>query len=213
VNTNEIFQIVISVALVVVFIVQLGTLFAIYKLVKKLMGIADTVQTRTDPILEQTRQILVTAKPIIEKAQEASQQLAPILERTQELLATARDTTVMVRDTTASLKIEAEACMAAVSATTQEVSRLTTEQAQELSSLVNDTSNKLRRQVDTYHQVATRTALRIDDTAAIVQRDVLRPVGEISAILNAVRVFLEVLFAQEGKQPVHQVYQDEEMFI
>lgn len=212
-TTNEIFQIVISAAVVVIFIVQLVTLFAIYRLVGKLMSVADTVQHRTDPIIEQTKQLLTTAKPIIEKAQEASHQLAPVLERTQELLATARDTTALVKDTTAKLKVEAEACMAAVSATTQEISRLTAEQAGEVSALVSDTSDKLRRQVDTYHQVATRTALRIDDTAAIVQRDVLRPVGEISAILNAVRVFLEVLFAQEGKQQIHQAYQDEEMFI
>lgn len=212
-TTNEIFQIVISAAVVIIFIVQLVTLFAIYRLVGKLMSVADTVQRRTDPIIEQTKQLLTTAKPIIEKAQEASHQLAPVLERTQELLATARDTTLLVKDTTARLKGEAEACMSAVSATTQEVSRLTAEQARDISALVSETSDKLRSQVDTYHSVATRTALRIDDTAAIVQRDVLRPVGEISAILNAVRVFLEVLFAQEGKQQIHQAYQDEEMFI
>jgi uncharacterized protein YoxC len=214
VTANEVFQIVISVALVIVFIVQLGTLFAIYRLVVKVTGLMETVQSKTEPLIEQTRGLLAAAKPILERTQTASQSLAPLAERTQELLVVARDTMTLVKETTASLKVEAEACIAAVSATTREVARLTGEQAQELSDLVGETSERLRHQVAHFDRVASRTALRIDDTAAIVQRDVLRPVTEVSAVLAAAKSFLETLMSPGPKQPeIDKAYHDEEMFI
>ncbi|OYT70760.1 MAG: hypothetical protein CFK52_10015 [Chloracidobacterium sp. CP2_5A] len=210
--TNEIFQIVISVALVVVFIVQLALLMALYRLVAKVMSLVEQTRVKADPVVEQTRQLLTSAKPIIEKAQTAAEAIAPILTRTQELLGVARETTALVRDTTATLKTEAQACLAAVTATTQELSRLTSESAQEVSALVKNTSEQLRTQVDTYAHVASRTALRIDDTVATIQQDVLRPVHEISAMLSAARTFLSVLIAPERKT-VDRAYHDEEMFI
>ena len=60
--------------------------------------------------------------------------------------------------------------------------------------------------------MVTRTTDRIDQTAAIVQNGILKPVGEIAAMLTAVQRFLEVLFSQERKS-IDQAYQDEEMFI
>ncbi|MFQ3640690.1 MAG: hypothetical protein SNJ62_11850 [Chloracidobacterium sp.] len=210
--TNEIFQTIISVSLVVVFVVQLALLLVIYRLVTKVMSLIEQARTKTDPVVEQTRQLLTSAKPIIEKAQTTAEAITPILVRTNELLGVARETTVLVRDTTATLKTEAQACLAAVTATTKELSRLTTESAQEVSTLVKDTSDQLRTQVDTYAHVASRTALRIDDTASIIQQDVLRPVQEISAMLSAAKTFLSVLLTPERKT-VDRAYQDEEMFI
>ncbi len=209
---NEIFQAVISVALVIVFIVQLALLIALYRLVVKVMGLVEQARVKTDPVVEQTRQLLASAKPVIEKAQTTAEAITPILTRTHELLGVARETAALVRDTTATLKTEAQACFAAVTATTQELSRLTSESAQEVSTLVKDASEQLRTQVDAYVSVASRTALRIDDTAATIQQDVLRPVHEISAMLSAVRTFLSVLVASERKT-VDRAYHDEEMFI
>ncbi len=210
--TNEIFQLVISLSLVVVFLVQLALLIALYRLVTKAISLIEQVRVKTDPVVEQTRQLLTSAKPVIEKAQATAEAISPILARTNELLGVARETTVLVRDTTATLKTEAEACLAAVTATTRELSRLTTESAQEVSALVKTTSEQLRTQVDTYANVTTRLALRIDDTASIIQQDVLRPVSEISALLAAVKTFLSVLLVPERKT-VDRAYQDEELFI
>jgi len=125
--TNEIFQLVISLSLVVVFLVQLALLIALYRLVTKAISLIEQVRVKTDPVVEQTRQLLTSAKPVIEKAQATAEAISPILARTNELLGVARETTVLVRDTTATLKTEAEACLAAVTATTRELSRLTTE--------------------------------------------------------------------------------------
>ncbi len=210
--TNDIFQTVISVALVVVFIVQLALLLVLYRLLTQIIGLVEQIRGKTDPVVEQTRQLLTAAKPIVEKAQTTAEAITPILARTNELLGVARETTVLVRDMTATLKTEAQACLAAVTATTKELSRLTTESAHEMAALVKNTSEQLRTQVDTYAQVASRTALRIDDTAVIIQQDVLRPVREISAMLSAVRAFLTVLVTPERKT-VDRAYQDEEMFI
>lgn len=67
--TNEIFQLVISLSLVVVFLVQLALLIALYRLVTKAISLIEQVRVKTDPVVEQTRQLLTSAKPVIEKAQ------------------------------------------------------------------------------------------------------------------------------------------------
>ncbi len=199
-----------------------GMLFALWKvaqIIQSLHGQTEPLiaQTRTTveslkPLLENLNATVIETKPLVEQARASVMAVTPVLEQTQQILATTNETTLLAKQAVTTLKTEAEACMAAVTTTTREITRMTEEEAREIRDLVQDTADKIHLQIERFDRVASRTALRIDDTAGLVQRDVLKPISEITAVLAATKGFLEVLFAEERKQ-IDQAYQDEEMFI
>ncbi|MBX7222357.1 MAG: hypothetical protein K1Y36_20575 [Blastocatellia bacterium] len=206
------FELIISIELGVLTFMLVVVLVAVLVALNKTVKLLASIQQQTEPVLKQVRDTTQAIKPLLEQAQKTVASLGPILDQTQQTLGNVRETSLIAKQTVASLKIEAEACMAAISTTTRELAKMTQEEAREVQAVVQDTTTKLRGQVERLDRVTARTAARIDDTAALVQHDVMRPLREISALLAALKTFLEVLFAAQRKQ-IDQAYHDEEMFI
>ncbi|HZS46856.1 MAG TPA: hypothetical protein VFC63_17415 [Blastocatellia bacterium] len=139
------------------------------------------------------------------KAADMQARLNPILAQSTETLAK----TNRVID---EVSIEVRACVAAVSATTVELSRLTLEQANELSGFMDDATASARYQIGRLERAVSVTTDRIEETTLAVQGGIIRPVKEVSAIIIAVKRALEVLFNHDRKQ-IDKAYSDEEMFI
>ena len=140
-----------------------------------------------------------------DKAADLQARVNPLLAQTGETLAKARKTVDEV-------SLEVRACAAAVAATTTELSRLSLQQAQELSSFLDEATASARYQIGRLERTVSMTTDRIEETTAIVQGGILQPVREVSAVIIGVKRALEVLFKSERKQ-INQAYQDEEMFI
>ena len=156
--------------------------------------------------------LYVAIRKIITTVEKLQEQVTPLIEKSQQILITTQETTVLAKKTAISLRAEAEACMAAVTVTTQEIAKIAQDQIHNVQTFMDDATSTVKNQIDQFDRIASRTVSRIDRVGTIIQKDVLQPIREISAVLYAARTFLEVVLGLKRKQ-INQVYQDEEMFI
>lgn len=133
------------------------------------------------------------------------QRLEPVIEEARGV----------VQETQASLSTmltHTQASVAAITTTAEEIAQMAHDQATEIRALAQDTVLAARNQVERLDDLLVRTTTRVDQTAAIIQKEVLQPIQELHCLVVGVRRALHVLFA--GKQSsVDQVYQEEELFI
>ena len=100
----------------------------------------------------------------------------------------------------------------AISANLAEISELTKNQITRLDGIVTDASDRARLQLTRLDQLASDTVGRMEETTQVIQRSILTPVREISAVLAGVRSALDFLFRRD-KMGVERATQDEELFI
>jgi len=192
------FYIVMTVAAVVIvvsFIVQTAMFMFIYGAIKKLTGIAASVQAKTEPLIAK-------AGPVIEQVQTT---IVTVKDSVEKISAQAKDAFDKVT-------VETRAVAAAVSASSQEIARLAQHQAEQISQTLDYTTSTMQRQVTELDGLLLRTQDRFEDTTREVQATVLQPMRELSAMLVGLRRILETLFGRNRK-PIDQAYQDEELFI
>jgi ribonuclease HII len=133
------------------------------------------------------------------------QQAEPVLQDARQL----------TQDTRASLSTmlsQTQMSVAAITKTTEEIALMAHDQVVELRALAQDTVLAARNQVERLDDLVSRTTTRVDQTAAIVQSEVLQPVRELHCIVVGVQRALQVLMARK-RHSIDQVYQDEELFI
>jgi methyl-accepting chemotaxis protein len=192
------FYIVMTVAAVIIvlsFIVQAAMFMFIYGAIKKLNGIAVSIQSKAEPLIAKTG-------PVIEQVQGT---ISTVKESVEKISAQAREAFDKVT-------VETRAVAAAVSASSQEISRLAQYQAEQISQTLDYTTTTMQRQVTELDGLLVRTQDRFEDTTREVQATVLQPMRELSAMLVGLRRILETLFGRHRK-PIDQAYQDEELFI
>ena len=192
------FYIVMTVAagvIVISFIVQAAMFMFIYGAIKRLTGIAGSVQAKAEPVLAK-------AGPVIDQVQSA---VGTVKDSVEKISAQAKEAFDKVT-------IETRAVAAAVSASSQEITLLARHQAEQLSQTLDYTTSTVQRQVSELDGLLVRTQDRFEDTTKEVQATVLQPMRELSAMLVGLRRIIETLFGRHRK-PIDQAYQDEELFI
>ncbi len=177
------------------FIVQMAMFIFIYSAIKKLTGVAESVQTKVEPVIDQ-------ARPVITQVQETILNVKGVVDKIN----------VQAKDTFDKVSVETRAIAAAVSTTSQEITSLVHHQAEQISSTLDLTTSTLQRQVIELDELLTRTQDRIEYTTLEVQTTVIQPIREVSALLVGIRRTIEALVGRDRKQ-INQAYQDEEMFI
>jgi hypothetical protein len=192
------FYIVMSVAaavIVISFIVQAAMFMFIYGAIKRLTGIAASVQAKAEPVIAK-------AGPVIDQVQSA---VGTVKDSVEKISAQAKEAFDKVT-------IETRAVAAAVSASSQEITLLARHQAEQLSQTLDYTTSTVQRQVSELDGLLVRTQDRFEYTTKEVQATVLQPMRELSAMLVGLRRIIETLFGRHRK-PIDQAYQDEELFI
>lgn len=195
---QENFYIVMTVAaavIVISFIVQAAMFMFIYNAIKKLTGIAASMQAKVEPLITK-------AEPVIDHVSTAVTTVKDSVERIS----------VQAKDAFERVTVETRAVAAAVSASSQEITKLAQHQAVQISDTLDFTTATLQRQVTELDGLLVRTQDRFEDTTQEVQATVLQPMRELSAMLVGLRRILETLFGRNRK-PIDQAYQDEELFI
>lgn len=137
---------------------------------------------------------------------------ARLQNRLEPLIGQAEQAVTVARRAVGEISVEARACVAAISATAAELTKITREQVIELRDFVADTTDSARSQVQRLDRVVTRTADRVEHIAWVAETSLVEPIREIAAIITAIKRALAVFFRVEPKQ-INQAYQDEEMFI
>lgn len=128
-------------------------------------------------------------------AEEVSRNTEPVLRAARELLADSKEKLNLV------------------SASLVEISQISKNQITRLDGLLTETTDRARLQVIRLDQLVTDTIGRVEETTELVQRNLLTPIREISALLSGFRAALDYLFRRGSKTGVERATQDEELFI
>lgn len=192
------FYIVMTVAAAVIalsFIVQAAMFMFIYGAIKRLAGIAASIQAKAEPVIAK-------AGLVIDQVQSAVSTVTDSVEKIS----------LQAKDAFEKVTIETRAVAAAVSASSQEITKIALHQAEQLSHTLDYTTSTVQRQVTELDGLLVRTQDRFEDTTREVQATVLQPMRELSAMLVGLRRILETLFGRHRKS-IDRAYHDEELFI
>ena len=185
------FKITIEVAVIVIalsFVIQAAMFIFIYVAIRRLTAIATSVQAKVEPLVEQAQGTIKTVTSTVEKIN------------------------AQAKETFDKVTVETRAVAAAVSVSSQEITKLAHHQAEQISATLDQAATSLQRQIAEYDRLLARTHDRIEYTTLEVQSSVLDPVRELSALLVGIRRTIEALVKRDRKQ-IDKAYQDEEMFI
>jgi hypothetical protein len=145
------------------------------------------------------RQLSTRMASLMATIEEATQNAGPVLRAAREMLTDSKEK------------------LSLVSQNLVEVSQLTKQQMARFDDVMADVSDRLRRQVIRLDDLVSNTVARVEETTEAVQKNVLKPVREISAILTGVRTGLEVLLhrnrSRAGRPAPGRATQEEELFI
>ncbi len=126
---------------------------------------------------------------------EVKQRLDPLAQSVTEIVADSREP---VRTLTTNLA---------------EISRILHDRTRHVDSLLDDLVDKSRTQIIRVDQMVSDLVEKVESTADVVQRQVLAPIQEVSAVIKGVRSGLEFLFSRRRVSSVTEATQDEQMFI
>lgn len=94
-----------------------------------------------------------------------------------------------------------------------EVSRAVREGTSNVDAVLDDLLDKFRLQVVRVDQTITDILGKVDKTTTMVQRNVVVPVTEVSAILKGLKVGLDFFLTRRRSGQASDIPQDEQMFI
>jgi len=151
------------------------------------------------------RRMHETLKAMLVQSQQMNERMNTLLGEAQGVLSDARGAI-------AALLGEARPVVRAIATTANELTDMVHRQALEVRGLLRDTVLVLRNKVEQLDDLVTRTTERVDETTALIQRQILEPVREIHYLTTALRRAAGVLFAGRRKS-VDRAYHDEELFI
>jgi len=100
-----------------------------------------------------------------------------------------------------------------IAANLAEVSRVLRDRAGQVDRVVEELVERSRLQIIRVDQMATELIAKVESTVDAVQRQVMKPIQEASAVLQGVRSGLQFLFSRRRNARPGETTQDEQMFI
>lgn len=118
-----------------------------------------------------------------------------------------------VLETAAAILADSREPIQRVTTNLGEMSRLIANRAQGLDALVEETTERIRQQLIRVDQLIGVLIEKIESTAGVIQRGIMAPILELSAIGKGVRSGLEFFMSRRRSGAKTQSTQDEELFI
>ncbi|MEJ2010112.1 MAG: hypothetical protein P8Z30_18480 [Acidobacteriota bacterium] len=94
-----------------------------------------------------------------------------------------------------------------------EVARVARERTGKVDEVLDDLLDRFRLQVVRIDQTLTDVLEKVDKTTTVVQKNIVGPVSEVSAILKGLQVGLDFFLSRRRQSRGSEVPQDEQMFI
>jgi len=94
-----------------------------------------------------------------------------------------------------------------------DISRMLRERTRDADGLVAELLDKSRAQVIRMDQMVSDLVQKVETTSEAVQRGVLTPIQEVSAVIKGMQAGLEFLFSRRRTTSVSEAAQDEQLFI
>jgi hypothetical protein len=133
-------------------------------------------------------------KQVLQVAEEAKQKADTAVRTAMEILADAREP------------------VRTVSTNIAEISKLVRDRTVSVDQAIEDITTRTRSQVAHADEVFSGVLNRVETTASAVERNIVSPLLEVSAIFKGIQVGLDQLFRGRSSR-VREATQDEEMFI
>jgi hypothetical protein len=111
------------------------------------------------------------------------------------------------------LLVDSREPVRSITANLAEISRILRDRTSHVDGVVADLVDKTRLQVIRVDQMVSDLVQKVETTADAVQRNVLAPIYEVSAVVKGVRSGLEFLFSRRRAPNVSEATQDEQLFI
>jgi gas vesicle protein len=225
-------QIIVAVAcwvIAIMFLVQVGVWVGLYLVARKLQGIVEDMRAKFEPkvaqVMTTVTELQATVKEVTETVSTVSTEVravsAAVTSSAERISVLATEGAEEIRETITRTSAEIKDL---VSTTSGDVKGLVRNTSSDVQDLVRTTSGDVRSIIDVSKQTAhgaaermdlmvERTALRVEETGAFVQSQVLDPVREVSAIVVGIKVALETLLGYPERKQINQAYSEEELFI
>jgi ABC-type transporter Mla subunit MlaD len=100
-----------------------------------------------------------------------------------------------------------------ISTNLADISGMLRERTSDVDSLLAEVVDKSRAQVIRMDQMVSDLVQKVETTSEAVQRGVLVPIQEVSAVVKGMRAGLDFLFSRRGTTRVSEATQDEQLFI
>ena len=126
---------------------------------------------------------------------DVKQRLDPIVQSATEIVANSREP------------------IAKITANLADISKLLRDRTASADQVAAEALEKTRAQITRVDGMITDVVERLETTAETVQRGVMGPVQELSAVVKGIRSGLEYLFARRRVTNVSEATQDEQLFI
>jgi ABC-type transporter Mla subunit MlaD len=94
-----------------------------------------------------------------------------------------------------------------------DISKMLRERTTDVDGLVAELVDKSRAQVIRVDQMVSDLVKKVETTSEAVERGVLAPIQEVSAVIKGMRAGLEFLFSRRRTTSVSEAAQDEQLFI
>jgi ABC-type transporter Mla subunit MlaD len=101
----------------------------------------------------------------------------------------------------------------AITTNLAEISNMLRERTSDVDALVAELVDKSRAQVMHVDQMVSDLVAKVETTSDAVQRGVLAPIQEVSAVIKGMQAGLEFLFSRRRTTSVSEAAQDEQLFI
>jgi len=101
----------------------------------------------------------------------------------------------------------------AITTNLAEISKMLRERTGDVDALVAELVDKSRTQVLRVDQMVSDLVKKVETTSEVVQRGVLVPIQEFSAVIKGMQAGLEFLFSRRRTTSVSEAAQDEQLFI
>jgi hypothetical protein len=133
-------------------------------------------------------------------------------DRTEALLSQISHDILPVLASARELLTESKEKVTLISAAVLEITAIAKAQVTRLDELLTEASDRARLQLVRLDDLVSDTVGRVEETTQAIQKSVLGPIREITAILVGVRTSLDFLL-RRNRRSVERVTQDEELFI
>lgn len=231
--SDEVFRIVISVAVLlacIAFLVQAGVVLALYRSARKLEERVDTMSTSVSPLIEKlgpmvdrVNPVLERIAPMMDRAGQTMERLGPVIDKSVEVIGAVGtvvqqaspivDDMRLVLSRTNQIIADSRPRIAELSDEAVLAARSAREQVQEIGGVVSDFSQRARARVDQIDHSVENTFEQVEHVGDAMKRAVLRPVREANGIAAGISAAMSTLVKGPRKSSPDNVTQDEEMFI
>jgi heme oxygenase len=100
-----------------------------------------------------------------------------------------------------------------VAANLADITRMLRDRTAQWDGVVADLADRTRLQIIRFDQMVTGLVEKAESTAGVVEKSVVAPIQEVSAVIAGVRKGLEFLFTRRRSSSAREAAQDEQMFI